>query len=90
MGITIHGATGRLTYGSRLVASFTEWELTDLPGQRRGIVRARFTHRDLAYWGGPGPFQVRLDMGPGRALRGVARVQAEEPLELIVEELHDG
>lgn len=88
MGITFTGVTGRLLYGSRQVASFTEWVLTDLPGQRRGRLRANFARLSAIYWGPTAGLVVVLDLGSGRSLRGVGKVEATEPLDLIVEDIH--
>jgi len=87
IGIEIHGRTGRLRSGCRLVATFGAWEGRDLPGHRRMRVAVAVVHRNVVWWGQhTGPLTADLDVG-SQVWRGTATIVREEPLDLIVEEI---
>lgn len=91
IGLTLRGATGRLTSGCRLVATLWTWEAHGLPGPRRLAVRVAHAHRDPVWWGQhTQPLTVALDVGD-RAWKGravLAQGSASEPdggLALVME-----
>lgn len=87
LGITMRGPSGQLKSGSRVIAIFDQWVLTDLPGVRRAkLVASYYTPHPVDWARRFTSLKVTLDLG-NQIGTGTAEVVREDPLELVIEEI---